>query len=257
MPAPTRPNVPHALGVPLEGPAGTDVGRPVRTPWPRLGALVVLLAAGAAAVAVFEPQRFLGPQWLGTLPTAVAVGVFVLGYGLGSAAFVPRPVLSLAAGLLFGAGTGTATALAGSVLGAAVAFGLGRLLGRDALRPLLRGRVLHAGDRLLEQHGFRSVLVLRLLPGVPFALTNYAASVSRVRWSAVLAGTAVGSVPSTAAYALAGGRATDPASSGFLAASGFLVLTGVAGALLARHRRERHRRARSRQRSREPAGAAG
>ncbi|MEE1930707.1 VTT domain-containing protein [Streptomyces sp. TRM 70351] len=241
---PVRPSSAPAAPVAPARPAAPAVRRSVLAaarPWLRLGLLLALVAAGSAAAVVYEPQRLFTGPWADGLPTVVAATAFAAAYGVCTSAFVPRPVLTLAAGLLFGAAAGTAAALAGTVLGAALSFGLGRLLGREALRPLLRNRRLAAADRLLSRDGFRAVLVLRLLPGVPFAASNYAASVSRMRWPAIVTGTAVGGLPHTAAYAVAGSRAADPTSPAFLAASAFLAVTGVGTVALAWRRRHRLR----------------
>ena len=213
------------------------------SPWSRLSLLAVLLAAAATAVVVHEPQRLFTEGWRPGLSGGAAVVLFVAAYGLCTAALVPRPVLNLAAGALFGAPLGTAAAVAGTVLGAGLSFGLGRLLGQDALRPLLRGRWLAAGDRQLSRHGFRSMLVVRLLPGVPFAVSNYGAAVSRMSWVAFLAATALGTVPNTAAYVLAGSRASAPTSPVFLAAFGFIAVSGLGAAVVAWRRRARLRQA--------------
>jgi uncharacterized membrane protein YdjX (TVP38/TMEM64 family) len=158
-------------------------------------------------------------------------------------AFVPRPLLNLAAGALFGSQLGLAAALAGTVLGAGVAFGLGRVLGQDALRPLLRGRLLKAADGQLSRHGFRSMMAARLFPGVPFWAANYCAAVSRMRWPAFLLATALGSVPNTAAYAVAGARASAPTSPAFLVAMACIALPALAGAAVA-WRKRHHLRSR-------------
>ncbi|MDH2409988.1 TVP38/TMEM64 family protein [Streptomyces fenghuangensis] len=211
------------------------------SPWSRLSLLAVLLAAAATTVALHEPQQLIAQGWRPPLTGGGALALFALAYGLGTAALVPRPVLNLASGALFGAALGTAAAVAGTVLGAGLAFGLGRLLGQDALRPLLRGRWLAAGDRQLSRRGFRSMLVLRVLPGIPFAVSNYGASVSRMRWSAFLSATALGCVPNTAAYAVAGSQASTPTSPVFLVASAFIAVPGLAAAVFAWRRRARLR----------------
>lgn len=228
-------------------PAAQREGFPARllrtllSPWSRFGLLVLLLAAAAAAVLLLEPQRLLAHGWPAQLSGALAVTLFALAYGSCTTAFVPRPFLNLAAGALFGAQAGTLAALAGTVLGSGMAFGLGRLLGQDALRPLLRARVLTALDRQLSAHGFRSMMVIRLMPGVPFVASNYGAAVSRMSWTAFLTATALGSIPNTAAYVLAGSRATSPTSPVFLAAFGFIALSGVVGAAFAWRKRARLR----------------
>lgn len=186
---------------------------------------------------LYEPQRFLADGWPPQVTGGGAVALFGAAYGLCTAAFVPRPVLNIAAGAVFGAQAGTFSATVGTVIGAAIAFGLGRVLGQDALRPLLRSRWLSAADRQMSRRGFRAMLVIRLLPGVPFAASNYAAAVSRMRWSAFIGATALGSLPNTAAYVLAGSTAATPTSPVFLASFGFIALSALAGCVVAWRKR--------------------
>ncbi len=227
------------------------------SPWSRLGLLAALLTGSAIAVWLWEPQRLLTQGWPPQLSGATAVVLFTAAYGVGTAALVPRPLLNLAAGALFGIRIGLITAVAGTVIGAGIAFGLGRLLGQDALRPLLRGRWLTAADRQLSHHGFRSMLAIRLFPGVPFAAANYCAAVSRMGWLSFLLATGLGSVPNTAAYVVAGSRATTPTSPVFLLALAFIAVPAVAGALVAWRKRGRLRPARLGERSGEDAAAGG
>ncbi|WP_399095577.1 TVP38/TMEM64 family protein [Streptomyces sp. BBFR2] len=218
---------------PLDRPAA----RVLRSPWCRLALLVVVLVCAAAAMVVWQPQRLLTRESSGWPAGPGTVAVYAVAYGVCTTAFVPRPVLNLAAGAVFGSGSGSAAALAGTVLGAGFAFGLGRLLGQDALRRMLRARWLTAADRQLSERGFRSMLVIRLLPGLPFSGTNYCAAVSRMRWAPFLLATAVGSVPNTVAYTVAGARATAPTSPAFLAATAFIVVSGVGAAAVAWRKR--------------------
>ncbi|MFC7260871.1 TVP38/TMEM64 family protein [Streptomyces lutosisoli] len=211
--------------------------RVLLSPWSRLSLLVVLLAAAASSVLLFEPQRLLADGWPPQLGGAAAAVAFAVAYGLCTVAFVPRPLLNLAAGALFGSELGLGTALAGTVLGAGVAFGLGRILGQDALRPLLRARWLKAADGQLSRHGFRSMMVARLFPGVPFWAANYCAAVSRMGWLPFLVATALGSVPNTAAYAVAGARASSPTSPAFLIAMGFIAVPALVGTVVAWRKR--------------------
>ncbi|MET7517816.1 TVP38/TMEM64 family protein [Streptomyces sp. NPDC005480] len=215
--------------------------RVLLSPWSRLSLLVALLAAGGATVLLLQPQRLLADGWPPQMSGAAAVVLFGVAYGLCTVPFVPRPLLNLAAGALFGSQLGTLAALGGTVLGAGLAFGLGRVLGQEALRPLVRGRWLKAADGQLSRHGFRSMLAARLFPGVPFWAANYCAAVSRMRWAPFLLATAIGSVPNTVAYVVAGARASTPTSPAFLIAMGFIALTGLAGAVVAWCKRDRLR----------------
>ncbi|MGW0767464.1 TVP38/TMEM64 family protein [Streptomyces sp. NPDC002676] len=221
----------------------TALPRALLSPYARLSLLVALLAAAGVCVLLFEPQRLLTHGWPPQLGGAAAALVFSVAYGLCSVAFVPRPLLNLAAGALFGSQLGLGTALAGTVLGAGVSFGLGRVLGQDALRPLLRGRWLKAVDGQLSRHGFRSMLAARLFPGIPFWVANYCAAVSRMGWVAFLLATALGSVPNTAAYVVAGARASAPTSPAFLIAMAAIAVPALAGGVVA-WRKRHHLRAR-------------
>ncbi|QIQ05910.1 TVP38/TMEM64 family protein [Streptomyces liangshanensis] len=212
--------------------------RALRSPWSRFALLVAVLGAAGTLVLLYEPQRLLSEGWPARLTGSAAVVLFALAYGVCAVAFVPRPLLNLGAGALFGTALGLPAALAGTVLGAGLAFGLGRFLGQDALRPLLRGRWIEAADGQLSRHGFRSMLAVRLFPGVPFAAANYCAAISRMGWAPFLLATGLGSIPNTAAYVVAGSRASSPTSPIFLVAMGFIVLTGVGASIVAWRKRD-------------------
>lgn len=224
-------------------PARTDSRLSVRcarallSPWSRLALLAVVLASAATAVLLYEPQNMLADGWPPQLNGVTAAVLFGAAYGLCTVAFVPRPILNLAAGALFGTALGLTTSIGGTVLGAGISFALGRLLGQDALRPMLRGRVLLAADGVLSRHGFRSMLAIRLFPGVPFAAANYCAAVSRMRYLSFLAATGLGSIPNTLAYVIAGSEASSPKSPAFLISMGFIVVSSIAGAVVAWRKR--------------------
>lgn len=81
------------------------------------------------------------------------------------------------------------------------------------------------------------MLAVRIFPGVPFAAANYLAAVSRCGWLPFLLATALGTVPNTAAYVIAGASAASPGSPAFLVSSGFIALSAVlAGAVAWRGR---------------------
>ncbi|EGX56996.1 integral membrane protein [Streptomyces zinciresistens K42] len=234
---------PLPLTVPAPAGFAARCTRALLSPWSRLSLLVVLLAAAGSSVLLFEPQKLLSQGWPPQAEGAAAIALFAVAYALVTVAFVPRPLLNLAAGALFGSQAGLAAAMAGTVLGAGIAFGMGRLLGQDALRPLLRGRVLKAADGQLSRHGFRSMLAMRLFPGIPFWATNYAAAVSRMGYAPFLLATALGSVPNTAAYVVAGARASTPTSPVFLIALAGIAVPALAGLVVA-WRKRHHLRAR-------------
>ncbi len=188
----------------------------------------MVLAAAAGSLFLWNPRRLLTQGLLAPDVPAVWAGLgFVLVFAIGTLAFFPKPVLNVAAGVFFGIPAGLVLAVAGTTLGAVLAFALGRGLGREALQPFLRGKVLGVLDRRLTEQGFRSVFLLRVVPGVPFQAVNFAAAFSGVRLRSFAAATALGVLPGTAAYVVAGSSASSPTSPAFLISAGVMVALAV------------------------------
>ena len=192
-------------------------------------ALVVLGAIGLALI--------LGPPDIAALRSRVdAAGVwapavfFALYAGL---ALIPCPkaVLTAAGGALFGLWAGAAISLAAALVGAVVSFGVGRLLGREAVDRLIHGRLARV-DALLADHGLSAVLIVRLVPLVPFIAINYASGLSGVKFRHYVLGSALGMVPGSLAYAALGAYGTNPW--GLAAAGSALIILVVSGSWWAR-----------------------
>ncbi|MCA9319651.1 MAG: TVP38/TMEM64 family protein [Planctomycetes bacterium] len=126
-------------------------------------------------------------------------------FAIGNALLVPAAALTLAAGYTRGFGETLVIATAGRVVGGLLAFKLSRLFVRQRLSAWLARRPgAEAWDRALRTGGMRAVVLLRLSPLVPSAVCNYSLGASRVRTRDFVAGTAVGTLPSTLLYAWLG-----------------------------------------------------
>ena len=161
--------------------------------------------------------------WLGPL-------VFVGLYAVLTVLMVPGAIPSLAAGVLFGAVWGTVLTVAGASTGAALAFALARRLGHERLRRRAGARTERLDD-WLSRRGFLAVLLLRLVPAVPFNALNYAGGLSSVRFSAYLPATVIGIVPGTVAFVTLGDALGRPGSPQFLIALGAIVVMALAATL--------------------------
>ncbi|WP_084699759.1 TVP38/TMEM64 family protein [Streptacidiphilus anmyonensis] len=212
----------------------TPLARPAR-PGRRRVALTLLaatvVAAGAvtAVLGVARVQHLASHVLTGADPFAalspvLAAALFLLLYAAATVVLVPKPVLNLAAGAWFGLAEGLPLAVAATTLGASASFALGRAALRGRRFAFLERRGWSALDRELRDHGFRSVLALRLLPVLPFAAVNYGCSVGGTRPAPFAAATALGVVPGTAALVLAGATASAPSQTGTWASLGALVL---------------------------------
>ncbi len=184
------------------------------------------------------------PVTSSTVVLAVDVGKSSFAWSLTDAARGVRllgpaecSMLTVVAGLLFGLVEGTGLALLGALLGAVTAFGLGRVLGREAVERVTGRRAARLDD-LLRRRGFLAVVGVRLVPVLPFTAINYAAGLTAVRTRDYLIGTALGIIPGTIAYASLGAYGTSPGSWPFAVAILALVaLTGGGAAAARRYRR--------------------
>lgn len=143
-------------------------------------------------------------------------------------AFVPTPLLASGAGAIFGVWVGTGLAVAsfaiaalGQLLPLRLGFG-GRFVASRA-SPIMRLK------GLLRDNSWQAVVALRLIPGVPFALSNYALGLTTLQWQHVALGTAIGSAPRAAIYAGFGDAVTHLNGSRLIIALSLLALVGAAG----------------------------
>jgi uncharacterized membrane protein YdjX (TVP38/TMEM64 family) len=111
--------------------------------------------------------------------------------------FIPRTLLAIVAGLLFGMGWGIVWAGLGSVAGAVAGFLVSRYINSGLIDLRRLGPVV----RQIEHGGWRAVAVLRLIPIIPHSLANYALGLTRVPLGAYALGSLLGQLPLTIAYA--------------------------------------------------------
>ena len=166
----------------------------------------------------------------------VAAG-FSVAYAVASLTPVPKNVVSIAAGLVWGLPVGFLIVYVGAVLGAVLAFAVSRLLGRSIVERLTGTRVAQV-DRLLAQRGVAAVIGARLVPLVPFTVLNYTAGLTSVRLRDYTVGTMVGMIPGTIAYVAVGAYGLTLGWPFFIAmgALGALTLGGAIYAARARRR---------------------
>lgn len=126
---------------------------------------------------------------LGFLAVHVAASLF----------FVPRTLLAIAAGMLFGIGWGIVWAELGSVAGAAAGFLLARFVNAGLISPQHSIRFGPIFDRV-ELGGWRAVALLRLIPSVPHSVANYGLALTRLPLGAYALGSLAGQLPMTIAY---------------------------------------------------------
>lgn len=157
------------------------------------GALLLLLLALAGGQAAWGSPVAMVQQGLfflrgcGVAGPAVLAAVQVL---IALSGAVPGSLMGLAAGAAYGLLPGFALVAGGSLVGAALAFGLSRSLFRAAIeRLLLRHGQLRRIDESIAGRGWKLVFLMRLSPVMPFSATSYLLGLSSVRLADYLLGT--------------------------------------------------------------------
>jgi len=135
---------------------------------------------------------------------AAALGLYALAYIVMVTLSIPASaLLATLGGYLFGWVLGGSIAALAATVGAVNIF----LIARTSLGELLRrraGRRLQALAEGFRREAFSYVLFLRLLPVMPFWVTNLAAALFRVRLKTFVLATQIGVLPTTFAFAVAG-----------------------------------------------------
>ena len=159
-------------------------------------ALLGLLAVGAAAAwrwrGVLDPTTITGA--IDRYPAAPLW--FLAAHTAASLLFVPRTLLAIVAGLLFGMGWGIVWAASGSVAGATAGFLMARYINSGVLDLRRLGRIVGQ----VERGGWRAVAVLRLIPIMPHSIANYALGLTQLSLGDYAFGSLLGQLPMTVAY---------------------------------------------------------
>jgi uncharacterized membrane protein YdjX (TVP38/TMEM64 family) len=182
----------------------------------RLLALAALVLALIALVQRAGGGDLLRLENLGGLRRAVdglglvAPLAFIAGYALAAVAFAPALPITILGGLLFGPFWGTVYASVGSTLGACGAFLIGRYAARALVEQWVAGSpALARFDRAATRYGVRLVIVTRTVPLFPYNIQNYVYGVTGIGFGAYALTSWLGMLPSTAAFAIAGGTLTE------------------------------------------------
>jgi uncharacterized membrane protein YdjX (TVP38/TMEM64 family) len=145
--------------------------------------------------------------------------VFALAYLVASPIPFMAPILSATGGLLFGPIVGALLAILVAALTSLVPFMISRHLGREWVEAKMKGtRADDIYHRLDSGNGFTFVLLLRLVPVMPWEVQNYVAGVTRVAIPTYFAATILGSAPLTLCLAILGAAFRRPQSWEFLGA---------------------------------------
>ena len=199
--------------------------------WKTVAVVAIVAALGAAAFFVLRdhpvhPREI--AQWL------KAVGglwwaplVFIALYALFNTFLLPATALTLTAGVVWGWLTGGLWVLAASSIGSTVPYFISRSGAAwvDALLKRRAGRVY----KTLQDEGFMSLLLMRLVPIVPYNILNYAAGLAGIPFRTYVLATFIGTIPGIFIFTYL----ASSISTGLVSPRQAFVRVLIAGALLA------------------------
>ena len=131
--------------------------------------------------------------------------VFILIYILACVFFISGALLTLGAGAIFGIIKGTILVSIGSVLGATLAFLIGRYIARGwVAKKIDENPNFKAIDEAVANEGWKIVGLVRLSPVFPFVFLNYAFGLTKVSLRDYFFASWIGMLPGTIMYVYIG-----------------------------------------------------
>jgi len=200
---------------------------------PALPLLAAVVLIGGIALFAFDPfgldfSQETMANWLRGLGPVGGSGVIAL-MVVHSLVPFPAELVVFVAGMLYGTAMGALYSWLGAMLGAALAFGIARRLGRETVLRLVPDTAHQRLERWSKSAGVETLLAARLIPLVSFNVLNYGAGLTTVGWGTFLWTTAVGIVPTTLLTAFCGAHARSISWQdwGIIATGALVLLTGV------------------------------
>jgi len=199
----------------------------------RVAIIIVVLVAVALTIYFTPLREILNPKnvqaWLKDISTEWwAPLVFILLYCSATTFFFPpATALSLAAGAIWGWFIGGLWVLCASSVASAIPYFIGRSGG-----GWLSNKIPAQAQQLykkLQNEGFTTLLLMRLVPIVPYTVLNYAAGLANIKTRDYLVATAIGTIPGIFIFTYL----SDSIAAGAIGGKEAFIRILIAGALLA------------------------
>ncbi|BAC18462.1 conserved hypothetical protein [Corynebacterium efficiens YS-314] len=201
--------------------------------WKKVSVLTAFIVVVGVTVVVEIPSITTLRDWADSAGPAF-VWLFVGLYVVITQFPIPRTVLTLASGVLFGPWQGTLIALGSTTVSAALSLLIVRGLLGGWMRPRLTHPAVARINARLRDRGWLAIASLRMIAAVPFSLLNYVAALTSVPLLAFTVATAVGSAPGTIATVVLGDAVVGSGSATAVVFTIALACLGVVGLILDR-----------------------
>jgi uncharacterized membrane protein YdjX (TVP38/TMEM64 family) len=120
----------------------------------------------------------------------------------------PRPLITMAAVVVFGPVHGLAYAILGVLIAGIVGYFVGRLVHRDTVRRLAGPRLARLTG-VLQRRGIIAVTLVRFVPIAPYAVVNVVMGAMRIKFHHFVLGTFLGMLPGAIAATILSDQAAE------------------------------------------------
>ncbi|VTQ80336.1 TVP38/TMEM64 family inner membrane protein ydjZ [Corynebacterium pseudotuberculosis] len=145
---------------------------------------------------------------------------------------IPRTLLTLSAGVLFGSIKGIVIALTCTTISAVISLLIIRTLLGEWMEPRLTHPAVSGINSRLRHRGWLAVASLRMIAGVPFSIMNYVAALTSVPPLGFALATLIGSAPGTIVVVILGDSILHGTDVKILLFSASLAFLGILGLLI-------------------------
>jgi SNARE-like domain protein len=178
-----------------------------------IAAIMLVAAFLIQKIGVSELRELIGEHAI------FAPMIYVLCFAILPIFLFPVPVLAVVAGTAFGLFAGSLYTIIGAMINSVLMFYIARFLGFRTVSAFTQNSKSKILKTLGEPGGkFSLILILRLMPLVPYNALNYACGVMNVSLRDYVVATFVGIVPATFIMVNLGEKALDMRSNGFIIA---------------------------------------
>lgn len=124
---------------------------------------------------------------------------------------LPAFMITFSNAIIFGWWQGAILSWTSAMVGAALCYGISRVLGRDLVEKYATRSALAHVESYFERYGSKTILICRLLPFVSFDAVSYFAGLTPIKLLPFLIATGIGQLPATIIYSYVGGMLTGSA----------------------------------------------
>lgn len=181
-------------------------------------AIVLIIGLSAAAFYCYKTGLFQNYTSEGIEEYINSHGAFgPIVYMIMFSIFPSGSIIAIGGGMAFGMYFGTLYTTLGALLGATTAFFIAKFLGREAVEKLLGGKIQNIENGALK-NGFLLILILRLIPIIPFNVISYGAGLTKIKFTDYFLASMIGILPGVFVFTNLGDKALNIKSPEFIQA---------------------------------------